>query len=439
MKSRTLQPKSLIVVDGAFATGKTWLSSEISKNLQIPLISKDDIKETLFGTLGTGDLDWSKKLGAASFEVLWALCERTLSTSSAVMIETVFDVEHSVPRIKAIADKLGAQIVLIHLHSDHRIRIERAIARVNSGKRHPGHCDDQYEEADIPEARSHLPIDTRKVIKIDTTDFSFVDPIKIAKQISNALVQQNIPTTVGPAAEEFSLVEKIPTPNDYNTLRETVGWGSIPSDAVNSSLGNSRYSICAFHRNRVIVQAWMLGKGIDDKIDEAFSEFADSPRLIVDLRASPGGNLLMAHRFRNRFLLEDGPVGWIQTTMPDGTLAEKESILGKISPDQRRWTKPVVFLTDSLTYSASEDALLGLQGQKNVRIVGQRSGGGSGRMRLIRLLPGYRLTISTALTFDQRGNCIEGAGIPVDHELPLSIGEKEDQTLKHAENIEVPT
>jgi hypothetical protein len=42
---------------------------------------------------------------------------------------------------------------------------------------------------------------------------------------------------------------------------------------------------------------------------------------------------------------------------------------------------------------------------------------------LIPLLKGYRLTISTALTFDLAGNCIEGGGIPLDREYPLSFDE----------------
>jgi len=162
------------------------------------------------------------------------------------------------------------------------------------------------------------------------------------------------------------------------------------------------------------VQAWMLGKGVEESIDDAFLAFRDCPKLIVDLRSSPGGNLLMAHRFRNRFLREQGTIGWIQNTLPDGTLSAREPITGEIAPENQRWSKPVVFLTDPLTYSASEDVLLGLQGNDHVTVIGARSGGGSGRMRILRLLNGWRLTVSTSLTFDLRGQCIEGNGIPVD-------------------------
>jgi carboxyl-terminal processing protease len=168
------------------------------------------------------------------------------------------------------------------------------------------------------------------------------------------------------------------------------------------------------------INAWLLGKNLEEEVDAAFDVLRNSPRLIVDLRANPGGNLLLAHQFRNRFLKKDGPLGWIQTTLPDGQLSERVAILGTPSNAKQRWNNSVVFLTDPLTYSASEDVLLGLQGQSHVKVIGQSSGGGSGRMRLLRLFNGFRLTVSTSLTFDIRGNCVEGQGIRVDEQFPMS-------------------
>ncbi len=173
------------------------------------------------------------------------------------------------------------------------------------------------------------------------------------------------------------------------------------------------------------IEAWMVGHGLEEDIERAFEKFKAAPKLVVDLRANPGGNLLMAHRFRNRFLQKSGPVGWIRTTLPNGQLGEREPILGELVPEEKRWLKPVIFLTDALTYSASEDALLGLQGQPQVKVIGQRSGGGSGRVRILKLLEGWRLTISTALTYDHSDNCIEGSGIPLDHEYPISFNSED--------------
>ena len=70
---------------------------------------------------------------------------------------------------------------------------------------------------------------------------------------------------------------------------------------------------------------------------------------------------------------------------------------------------------------ASEDALLGLHGQPHVRVLGAPTGGGSGRVRSLRLLPGWRLTVSSCQTFTTDGRCIEGSGFPVDGPCPSEL------------------
>ena len=42
---------------------------------------------------------------------------------------------------------------------------------------------------------------------------------------------------------------------------------------------------------------------------------------------------------------------------------------------------------------------------------------------MLRLLPGWSLTVSTALTYDRNGRCVEGAGVPVDVYVPPSLSE----------------
>ncbi len=158
------------------------------------------------------------------------------------------------------------------------------------------------------------------------------------------------------------------------------------------------------------IGAWVPDAGIEELVDEALEALADAPALLVDLRGNGGGRMAMAEAFRARFLDRDRPVGWIRTTEPGGRLGDPEPLNG-VRADSGRWDKPVRFLTSPLTYSASEDALLGLQGQPNVTLVGERTGGGSGRLRRLPLLPGWRLTITSSLTYDTRGRCVEGQGL----------------------------
>ncbi|HEX5505780.1 MAG TPA: S41 family peptidase [Thermomicrobiales bacterium] len=166
------------------------------------------------------------------------------------------------------------------------------------------------------------------------------------------------------------------------------------------------------------VESWHPGRPFADALDAAFADLAACGRLIVDLRGNVGGNLVAALAFRDRFLHRPTVCGSVRFSDGTGGLAPPAEIAGEPASERARWRGDVRFLTDPLTYSASEDALLGLQGLPHVRVVGEPSGGGSGRPRALRLLPGLQLTVSTALTFDRLGRCVEGAGIPVD--LPVA-------------------
>lgn len=164
------------------------------------------------------------------------------------------------------------------------------------------------------------------------------------------------------------------------------------------------------------IRQWRASAEFDDALDAAFRElkrFADG-RLIVDLRGNVGGNLVRATAFRDRFLRQRTTCGTIRFSDGSGGLSDPASIVAEPVDEPDRWPGPVHFLTDPLTYSASEDTLLGLQRLPQVRVVGEPSGGGSGRPRALQLLPGMSLTVSTALTSDREGRCIEGSGIPVD-------------------------
>lgn len=125
---------------------------------------------------------------------------------------------------------------------------------------------------------------------------------------------------------------------------------------------------------------------------------------------------MSAVSFRRRFLTARTRIGSVRFSTGDGRLGPPVDDVDEPG-DRVAWHKRVRFLTDPLTYSASEDALLGLRQRPNVDVAGQRSGGGSGRPRIIPLLGEAVLAVSTALTFDHDGVCVEGHGLPVDVEL----------------------
>jgi hypothetical protein len=82
----------IVLVSGPPASGKTTLARPLAERLGFALLTKDDIKETLFTAMQgpPGDVEFSRKIGAASMDLLWALaphcpasCSRRISARRA--------------------------------------------------------------------------------------------------------------------------------------------------------------------------------------------------------------------------------------------------------------------------------------------------------------------------------------------------------------------
>ena len=63
----------IVLVTGPPAAGKTTLARPLARRLRLPLLAKDVIKEALGVTLPPATLDDSRRLGAATYEVMFAL------------------------------------------------------------------------------------------------------------------------------------------------------------------------------------------------------------------------------------------------------------------------------------------------------------------------------------------------------------------------------
>jgi len=59
-------PRLLVLTTGLPGAGKTTLARQVAVALELPLLSKDIVKERLSDILGVHDRAWSMKLGAAA-------------------------------------------------------------------------------------------------------------------------------------------------------------------------------------------------------------------------------------------------------------------------------------------------------------------------------------------------------------------------------------
>jgi predicted kinase len=165
----------LVIVTGPPASGKTGLAERLARDLGLPRISRDAYKERLFDTLGWGDRDWDKRLGAASYAIVWQALEGHLALGLPVLVESNFRGEWPTHALEALRRRHPFTPIQVACVADSAVLVRRHRERSASGTRHPGHIDDLNDDelrAELARGRlDPLPIGGA-VIEVDTTDFA---------------------------------------------------------------------------------------------------------------------------------------------------------------------------------------------------------------------------------------------------------------------------
>ena len=190
-----MDPPLLVIISGPPCAGKTALGGWLAKELGLPLLHRDGFKEALFDSLGWSDLEWSQRLGGASYALLYYAIEALLRGGCSLIVESNFDPQLDTPRLRALAARRPFLALQVRCMADGPVLLERFRQRALSGERHPGHLDHENiviyapiategagarnDFLDLPGAR----------IDIDTTDFARVDYPRILAQVRDALAE----------------------------------------------------------------------------------------------------------------------------------------------------------------------------------------------------------------------------------------------------------
>ena len=179
---------TLVLISGAPGTGKTFLARRLAEALPIVVLEKDAIKETLFDTVGEGDREWSRKLGAATFALLRMLVQSHLKAGQSVVAEAAFWHEHEVPWLDRMKEKYDFDTLELHCHADPEIVIQRFTRRADSDDRHSGHQSGMTRDTLEREIRNQIerygPVTAGEgLVRIDTTDFATVDYAAIVERV----------------------------------------------------------------------------------------------------------------------------------------------------------------------------------------------------------------------------------------------------------------
>ena len=160
----------LVVITGLPGSGKSSVADALGPALGLPVYGKDLFKEILFDALGTGDLEWSQRLGRAAVALQYAAMRLT---PNAVVDSAL------VPGIsEAELVALDLPMVQVFCACPFDIARRRFLTRARaSGARHAGHLDDQATDDTYERFRDrNRPLDlAAPLIEVDTAQ-----PVDIA-------------------------------------------------------------------------------------------------------------------------------------------------------------------------------------------------------------------------------------------------------------------
>jgi predicted kinase len=185
----TLSQPVLIIVSGLPCTGKTTLARRLAAEVRLPLVEKDGIKERLFDTLGWSDRAWSRRVGGATYELLFHFTEVLLAAGQSLIVESNFYPDHAA-RFLALQAQYPFAPLQVVCRTEGAVLWRRFQERSESGERHPGHVDQQnYAEFRTALLRGESPplaLDG-PILPVDTTDFAVIDYARLFQAVREVL------------------------------------------------------------------------------------------------------------------------------------------------------------------------------------------------------------------------------------------------------------
>ena len=182
----------IIIVTGVPASGKTTFAQKVGDKFNLPVFSKDSLKELLFDYVGVENRDLSRKFGRASFELLYEITEQLMRTDVTHIIEGNFDREFASNVLNKKMEKYNCEFLQFNFYAQQNIIRERFEQRWDNrekeNSRHEGHMDNENLEIVENTGGKNKALDIPgKLIEVNTTNFDNVDYNQLNQVISEFL------------------------------------------------------------------------------------------------------------------------------------------------------------------------------------------------------------------------------------------------------------
>lgn len=162
---------TLLCFTGPPGAGKSVLARAVSQQLELPLFDRDDFKDIMFDALGWSDREWSRRVGKASWAMIYAVTSTLVARRVTTLLDSNFrPSDLIVERLTELTRQHGVGRLEVHLSADAEVLYGRYRSRFLAGGRHPGHVAfeslDEFREEMVGGAS---PVGFGTVLELDTT------------------------------------------------------------------------------------------------------------------------------------------------------------------------------------------------------------------------------------------------------------------------------
>jgi hypothetical protein len=158
----------------------------------------------------------------------------------------------------------------------------------------------------------------------------------------------------------------------------------------------------------------------EENLQQMFDYFSHCNGLILDVRSNGGGNLSEALRLASCFISQRNLVAYIAHKTGDGHTDFSTPTPIYVAPnDSACWRKPLIILTNRMSYSATNCFVTFMKKSPQTLVVGDQTGGGGGMPMASELPNGWTLRFSACPMFDASMNQVEW-GINPDVKVDMS-------------------